>query len=283
MSPRPNTAPSELPSVFDPATVHETAPWWSRIPRSNVQAAIHHFRNVLVEVAELSNAETLPPPRPRIHGISTPAAEDVQLHAHQHAAAAEYATPPRQPSTSPSFEELVEATSTNALPSLASIVAGVWRTPCPPHSAPPVDILGDPTAVGGAGRVHVCQWTDCPVAEVPFASSQALTDHVAEYHVPRRQPVYYCAWDGCRRGEHPFRQRDKMVVHIRLHTDVGRYRCTVPNCGREFSRIDSYEDHQKVHASVGRDCHCPVAGCNRAYFHSKSLRKHMRSVHDVAM
>jgi hypothetical protein len=199
------------------------------------------------------------------------------------------ASPPPLPQQQHQHQQHMSA----SLPSAAhrSSATGVWRTTATTatHAAYPMQhvsrrfTLANPSfgSADNSRRLHLCLWAGCEQRATPFATAQALTDHVAERHLPRRQPEYRCAWAGCKRAAHGFRQRDKMIVHVRLHTDVARYRCRVEDCGREFSRVDSFEDHQKVHAASGRNCRCTVPGCARAYFHAKSLRKHERMAHGL--
>lgn len=47
-------------------------------------------------------------------------------------------------------------------------------------------------------------------------------------------------------------------------------------CNKKFSRPDSLSTHIKTHSNI-RPYNCSVPGCGKAYFHSRSLRKHMRS------
>jgi hypothetical protein len=39
--------------------------------------------------------------------------------------------------------------------------------------------------------------------------------------------------------------------------------------------------HKKVHSAEGKAWHCRAAGCNRTYFHAKSLKKHERTAHGL--
>lgn len=133
----------------------------------------------------------------------------------------------------------------------------------------------DPAHAG----MHYCRWHACH--EI-FTSAQALTEHVSDDHIARRQDAYHCYWTGCKRIDHVFRQRDKIMVHMRLHTNDRRFRCPVPGCGREFSRADSYEEHRRVHSAAGKEARCDVSGCGRKYFHAKSLRKHQRMAHGMS-
>jgi Zinc finger, C2H2 type len=47
-------------------------------------------------------------------------------------------------------------------------------------------------------------------------------------------------------------------------------------CGKRFSRPDSLNTHIKTHSNE-RPYVCPHQGCKKAYFHSRSLKKHERA------
>jgi len=126
--------------------------------------------------------------------------------------------------------------------------------------------------------VHQCQWLGCHQI---LPSASALTNHVNRQHIARRQPAHRCLWQGCNRADHVFRHRDKILIHIRLHTNDRPYECDFLGCGKQFSRADSLDAHKKVHSAEGKAWHCRAAGCNRTYFHAKSLKKHERTAHGL--
>ncbi|KAI9478762.1 MAG: hypothetical protein EXX96DRAFT_484341, partial [Benjaminiella poitrasii] len=49
-------------------------------------------------------------------------------------------------------------------------------------------------------------------------------------------------------------------------------------CNKTFSRPDSLSTHIKTHSDI-RPYSCSMPGCEKAYFHSRSLRKHVKSTH----
>lgn len=49
-------------------------------------------------------------------------------------------------------------------------------------------------------------------------------------------------------------------------------------CNKTFSRPDSLSTHIKTH-SENRPYLCTMSGCEKAYYHSRSLRKHIKSSH----
>lgn len=123
---------------------------------------------------------------------------------------------------------------------------------------------------------HYCRWFNCNQV---FSTPSALTNHVNRMHIARRQPAHRCLWQGCNRANHVFRHRDKILIHVRLHTNDRPFQCDA--CDKSFSRVDSLEAHKKVHAVDGKSWQCRALGCTRTYFHAKSLRKHEKTVHGL--
>jgi uncharacterized Zn-finger protein len=51
------------------------------------------------------------------------------------------------------------------------------------------------------------------------------------------------------------------------------------DCKKKFSRLDSLTTHLKTHSNV-RPYVCLSAGCGKAYYHSRSLKKHEK-IHEL--
>ncbi|KAI7884939.1 hypothetical protein K492DRAFT_124443, partial [Lichtheimia hyalospora FSU 10163] len=115
-----------------------------------------------------------------------------------------------------------------------------------------------------------CLWKDCGQM---LENMQKLISHISDNHVGSGKPTYRCEWEGCARNQKPFTKRHKMYNHLRTHTGERPFVC---RCGKRFSRPDSLTTHVKTHSNV-RPFICPVKGCQKAYYHSRSLKKHEKT------
>ncbi|KAI9193702.1 uncharacterized protein BJ171DRAFT_571507 [Polychytrium aggregatum] len=164
----------------------------------------------------------------------------------------------------------------------------------------------------GEKRSHECKWVECTLI---FTSMNDLVAHIMDKHVGGGKPNYICDWKGCGRDRRPFVKRHKIQNHIRIHTGERPFACTVPGCDKTFSRQDGLNTHIKrefkddivvfcrallvrfllarlwllthvlrdypscpmqTHSNV-KPFVCAVPNCGKAYYHSRSLRKHEKS------
>ena len=89
----------------------------------------------------------------------------------------------------------------------------------------------------------MCGWGNC---SLEFANVEQLVKHISDDHIGSGKTCYTCEWRGCSRGQKPFSKRHKIQNHVRIHTGERPFACTVPGCGKKFSRQDGLNTHIKV-------------------------------------
>ncbi|KAJ3125985.1 zinc-finger protein [Nowakowskiella sp. JEL0407] len=124
--------------------------------------------------------------------------------------------------------------------------------------------------------VYTCRWRGCSLT---YSSCQALAQHIGEIHIGSGKGQYICQWETCTRGNTPFTKRHKICNHVRIHTGEKPFECK--NCGKKFSRLDGLSTHVKTHSNV-RPHVCQIPGCPKAYYHLRSLKKHLKHIHHVS-
>ena len=88
-------------------------------------------------------------------------------------------------------------------------------------------------------------------------------------------PRYSCGYEGC--GAQ-FAQLAQLQVHISNNHKSTEFPC--PECGKVFSRSYTRDAHLQTH-DLNRIAHdCPHEGCNKSYMSEKSLKMHIRAIHE---
>lgn len=127
-------------------------------------------------------------------------------------------------------------------------------------------------------QVTACQWGDC---SLEFDSFDDLKMHIDIDHIGKRKQGYACEWRGCLRSGEPFRKRNKLAVHLRVHTNERPYACPYPNCGKFFQRSDALNAHFSVHDDGNIMLPCPIGDCDKTYKHVRSLQRHLKCSHEM--
>ena len=91
------------------------------------------------------------------------------------------------------------------------------------------------------GHSFECEWADCGLV---FPSKRELTGHEHEMHANRSQSKYSCDWPKCREI---FENKIDWRKHVRTHGKITPTECGFPGCSKTFYKLDSLENHRKIH------------------------------------
>ena len=101
---------------------------------------------------------------------------------------------------------------------------------------------GEDDSYNSAGNQNFeCEWADCGLS---FTSKRELTVHEHERHANRSQSKYSCDWPQCREI---FENKIEWRKHVRTHGKITPTECGFPGCAKTFYKLDSLENHRKIH------------------------------------
>lgn len=140
---------------------------------------------------------------------------------------------------------------------------------------------------------HICEWSDCNRARMPFAQRQKLVRHLqthaknSEHKCHECQKVFSCAsllseHKMCHEIDKPFtctvcgksfRARNSYNIHLRVHTGAKPLVCPFPGCGKRFSESSNLAKHRKTH--MAPEYACPT--CERRFTRRDHLNRHMKT------
>ena len=84
-----------------------------------------------------------------------------------------------------------------------------------------------------------------------------------------------------------FKQQAHLDTHLRIHTGVRPFKCSMPNCERTFTQLANLQYHIRNHdsqlkraaASMRERVRCPI--CFKAYDSNPALERHMYEFHKI--
>ena len=121
-------------------------------------------------------------------------------------------------------------------------------------------------------RIVVPRVVAMPFVQLPFAPGAGIPPNVPERLT---FPRYACTVPGCGRDFSKPGHRDQ---HVKTAHEGQRYTCTVPGCGRDFSDPSARNQHVKS-AHKGQRYACTVPGCGRDFSQPGARNQHVKSAH----
>ncbi|KAI6175698.1 hypothetical protein M3Y97_00718400 [Aphelenchoides bicaudatus] len=82
---------------------------------------------------------------------------------------------------------------------------------------------------------------------------EILANHIKEEHTDKEsERGNMCSWNGCKRRK-GFKANYQLDLHLRKHSGYKPFKCEVPKCGKEYSRLENLKTHVRTHNSKDRD------------------------------
>jgi hypothetical protein len=92
-----------------------------------------------------------------------------------------------------------------------------------------------------SNQLFECEWADCGLS---FNSKRELTIHEHELHANRSTSKYSCDWPQCKEI---FENKIDWRKHVKTHGKIVPTECGFPGCHKSFFKLDSLENHRKIH------------------------------------
>lgn len=85
---------------------------------------------------------------------------------------------------------------------------------------------------------------------------------------------FVCSEPGC---EKTFSRKDRLLVHLRIHTGDKRYQCDEDGCLKKFNEWSNLDKHRRIHAGHKRFI-CDEPGCGKKFTVKCNLMEH-KNIH----
>jgi hypothetical protein len=73
-----------------------------------------------------------------------------------------------------------------------------------------------------------------------------------------------------------FTDQKQFYAHVRRHSEIKKFACAHPGCGRAFTKIQHLNDHKRVHTKE-KPYRCNM--CDKSFSQNGNLRVHVKLIH----
>lgn len=146
--------------------------------------------------------------------------------------------------------------------------AAYLRTHKKTHSSDGNVIKNEASKTRSRPNLFVCNEPGCSKT---FHRKDRLTVHMRIHTGDKR---YQCDEIGCYKK---FSEWSNLEKHLRIHVGDKRFSCNEPGCNKKFTAKCNLIEHRRIHSgveSVGKPFICEI--CNKSIRHNSSFRKHQK-------